>query len=88
MPKFIVQVMIREAYEVEAGDARDAEQKLRRNHDQDVWRAKKQGDTYKGYYADVKPDHILECYQPIQFYGASFVPEEAIPTEDPEKVGT
>ena len=26
MPKFIVQVMIREAYEVEAGDARDAEQ--------------------------------------------------------------
>ena len=93
MPKFIVQVMIREAYEVEAGDARDAEQKLRSNHDEyrsgisEMWPTGRLRDTYKGYYADVKPDHILECYQPIQFLGASHIQEEAIPTEDPEKVG-
>ena len=92
MPKFIVQVMIREAYEVEAEDARDAEQKLRSNHDEyrsgisEMWPTGRLRDNYKGYYADVKPPNTLGVY-PIQFYGASFVQEEAIPTEDPEKVG-
>lgn len=80
MPKFIVQVRIRESYEVEAEDARDAEEKLRSNHAQYRSGTMYQDPyTYKGYYADVKPDHILECYQPIQFLGASHIQKEAIP---------
>ena len=80
MPKFLVQVSITETYEVEAFGPRSAEEKLRSNHYQ------YRSGNYKGYYADVKPRNTLGVY-PIQFYGASFVQEEAIPTEDPEKVG-